>query len=93
MATHLAVSVSSVLATDIRFCVIDLKAFYRGKWKWFVVGEGFASAERRLLCTLWRIKKMLCEVMCAQADCRRRILCQVRVLTRVAAPDEILAKP
>ena len=32
-------------------------------------------------------------VMLTQAHCRRRILCRVRALTGVAAPDKILAKP
>ena len=33
----------SVLATDIRFCDIDLKALRRAKWHWFVVRAGLCS--------------------------------------------------
>ena len=39
------------------------------------------------------LEKSLGEVTLTQAHCRRRILCRVRALTGVAAPDKILAKP
>ena len=44
---HLVANLS-VFATDIRFCVIDLKAFCTAKWVWFVGGAGFAAECRTL---------------------------------------------
>ena len=94
MAAHSAVSNLSVLATDIRFCDRDLKAFRRAKSDWFVSEQDLQqSVECHLSGAVLRLEKSLCEVTHTQAHCRRRILCRVRVLTRVAAPNEILAKP
>ena len=49
--------------------------------------------KRRHLGAVSELEKSLGEVMLTQAHCRRRILCRLRALTGVAAPDKILAKP
>jgi hypothetical protein len=76
--------------------VINVEAFCRAKWDWLVGGAGFAAQCRMLPSkanfALLRLCQLIREVTVAQTHCRRRILCRVRVLPRIAAPYEILAK-